>query len=99
MAALHIIHTPGAHSAALSNCLRGATPGDAVLLIGNGVLCGVAAIFARIASRGGELSWYALADDIATRGIGDRVAESIRQIDDGAFVDLVAAHQPIVSWS
>ncbi len=99
MATLHIFHIPDVGGAALSNCLRCASPGDSVLLIGNGVLCAVSSVFAHTPSHGKDLSWYALADDIATRGIGDRIAEQIRQIDDGAFVDLVAAHQPIVSWS
>ena len=99
MATLHIVNSPPDHGAALSHCLRAATQGDTVLLIGNGVLCAVSAVFARAAPGATELSWYALSDDIESRGIANHIAASIRQVDDGVFVDLVATHQPIVSWS
>jgi tRNA 2-thiouridine synthesizing protein B len=99
MATLHLIGAPPDGSAALSNCLRAATPGDAVLLIGNGVLCAIATAFTRATARTAGLSWYVLSEDVASRGIGNLIATSVRQVDDAAFVDLVAMHQPIVSWS
>ena len=99
MSTLHLINAPGGDSTALANCLRAALDGDTVLLIGNGVFCAVAATFTRVRTRKRQLSWCALSDDIASRGIGLDIAASVRQIDDAAFVDLVATHQPIVSWS
>jgi tRNA 2-thiouridine synthesizing protein B len=99
MATLHLINAPLDDSAALSNCLRAARGGDTVLLIGNGVFCAVADAFARIRTGRTELSWCALSEDVASRGIGEWIAPSIRLIDDETFVDLVSQHQPVVSWS
>ncbi len=70
-----------------------------MLLLGNGVFCAVAATFARLRAGKARLTWYALSDDVIARGIGHHLSASVKLIDDGAFVDLVAAHQPIVSWS
>jgi sulfur relay protein TusB/DsrH len=97
MASLHIINTSPGGGAALSNCLRAARPGDTVVLIGDGVLCANRAALTHRNVR--DLSWCALADDVEARGIGHLVAAFVRQIDDGTFVDLTVAHQPIVSWS
>jgi sulfur relay protein TusB/DsrH len=99
MATLHIVNTSTPGTGALTNCLHAASPGDAVLLIGNGVYVAVAATFARHRPKHGGLSWFALAADVRARGMADRLATDVAQIDDEAFVDLVAAHRPIVSWS
>jgi tRNA 2-thiouridine synthesizing protein B len=99
MATLHLINTPADDGAALSNCLRAAWGGDTVLLIGNGVFCAVADTFARIRVGKTELSWCALSEDVASRGIGERIAPAIRLVDDATFVALVAQHKPVVSWS
>jgi len=97
MGALHIVASASDGGAALQNCLRVAAHGDAIVLIGNGVYCGATASFDRIAKRSG-VAWYALVADIVRRGIAAELGPVIA-IDDGAFVDLVTAHRPIVSWS
>jgi tRNA 2-thiouridine synthesizing protein B len=99
MAALHLIATSPDASAAAQNCLRTAAPDDAVVLLGNGVYCAVAHAFSRIAKRSATTNWYALAADVAQRGIGDDLGDLIVPIDDAEFVDLVTTHQPIVTWS
>jgi tRNA 2-thiouridine synthesizing protein B len=99
MATLHLINAPADDGAALSNCLRAARGGDTVLLIGNGVFCAVADTFARIRVGKTELSWCALSHDVASRAIGERIAPAVRLVDDETFVDLVAQHKPVVSWS
>lgn len=99
MATLHIISASTDRRAAVENCLHAASAGDTVLLIGNGVFWAVAAAFEREESRIGGTSWCALVPDVVSRGIGALVSEKVQQIDDGAFVDLVASHHPIVSWS
>lgn len=98
MATLHIINSPP-DSGALARCLYAATPGDTVLLIGNGVYCAAAAGFERHRSRGRELAWRTLAEDVLARSLTDRLASDVSLVDDGEFVDLVVAHHPIVSWS
>ncbi len=45
MATLHIINASSERRAALDNCLRAASPGDTVLLVGNGVFWAVASMF------------------------------------------------------
>ena len=99
MATLHIINASSDRRVALRNCLQGASPGDTVLLIGNGVFWSVTAIFDREGSHADGISWCALMPDVVARGIGEYVSAKVQQIEDGAFVDLVASHYPIVSWS
>lgn len=99
MSTLHIVAASTASSTALARCLYAAAPGDAVLLIGNGVYCAVAAEFVRHQARGKHITWFALAADLDQRAIGNRLPDSVQRIDDAGFVDLVVAHQPVVSWS
>lgn len=99
MSTLHIVAASTANSAALARCLRAAAPGDALLLMGNGVYSAIATDFPRHQARGKQISWFALAADLERRAIGDRLPDSVQRVDDAGFVDLVVAHQPIVSWS
>jgi sulfur relay protein TusB/DsrH len=99
MAALHIVNSSSERRAALDNCLRAASRGDTILLIGNGVYWAVASTFTGIAKRASDTVWCALAPDAKSRGIGDLLSAKVQQIDDGAFVDLVASHHPVASWS
>ena len=99
MATLHIVNASSERRAALDNCLRAASAGDAVLLVGNGVFWAVEPVFARISKRAAGTSCFALSTDIASRGIGHLLTDQVQQIDDGAFVDLVESHHPVVSWS
>lgn len=99
MASLHIINASSERRAALDNCLRAASPGDTILLVGNGVFWAVASMFEGIVKRTSGVTCVALSADVASRGIGHLVTRAIQQVDDAAFVDLVVAHHPIVSWS
>ena len=99
MSTLHIVAASTANSTALARCLQVAAPGDALLLIGNGVYCAIAADFPRHQTRGKEITWFALAADLEQRAIDERLPDSVQRIDDAGFVDLVVAHQPVVSWS
>lgn len=99
MASLHIVNASSERRAALDNCLRAASSGDTVLLVGNGVFWAVASIFKGVAKRASNVTCVALATDVSSRGIGHLVTTAVQQVDDAAFVDLVAAHHPIVSWS
>jgi len=98
MATLHIVNA-SSERAALDNCLRVSSRGDAILLVGNGVYWAVESAFARIAKRAMGASCFALSADVAARGIAHLLTDQVQQIDDGAFVDLVASHHPVVSWS
>jgi len=99
MATLHLINAAPHSRSALRQCLYAASDGDTVLLIENGVFCAVAPTFEQNVSKATGLNWCALVNDVQARGIDTRLAPSIVLVDDHAFVDLVASHQPIVSWS
>jgi sulfur relay protein TusB/DsrH len=98
MPTLHIVNG-SADSGALARCLYAASNGDTVLLIGNGAYLADVAVFGKFRSKGSAFAWYVLADDVRTRNLADRVASDVGLVDDDGFVDLVVAHQPIVSWS
>jgi len=98
MATLHIVNGSPA-SGALARCLYAASAGDTVLLIGSGIYSADAIAFERVRSKGHSLAWCVLADDVRSRSQMDRLAAGIALIEDDGFVDLVVAHQPIVSWS
>jgi tRNA 2-thiouridine synthesizing protein B len=85
MAALHLIH----HPAALPACLRAADGDDALLLLHGGVYAAVASL---------DRAVYVLEADARARGLLDRLSGDATVVDDHRFVELAAAHQPVVSW-
>ena len=97
MATLHIINDSS--GGAVARCLYVASTGDAVLLIGNGIYLADAATFVKFRAKARGFNWCVLADDARARNLEHRLASDVALIDDDGFVDLVVAHQPIVSWS
>lgn len=87
MAALHLI----VRATALASCLEAADPADSVLLLQDGVYAAV-----RLPALANAM--YALEPDAVARGLVPRLAEGVTLASDMDFVDLVAAHQPIVTW-
>ena len=79
------------HSGALASCLDIAGAADTVLLIEDGVYGAT-----RTHDWNGHLA--ALEPDLRARGLLNRLAPGITVVDDAGFVDLVVAHQPIVTW-
>ncbi|WP_434101696.1 sulfurtransferase complex subunit TusB [Methylocaldum gracile] len=101
MAVLHIVSRSPRESRALEDCLVRAGEGDAVLLIENGVYAAVKGgdIEAVLTSAIGRVRFYALGPDLDARGVEtSEVAETIRIVDYGGFVDLTADYRPIQSW-
>jgi tRNA 2-thiouridine synthesizing protein B len=77
---------------ALESCLATADPAaDTVLLIEDGVYGAT-----RAQDWSGTLA--ALEPDLRARGLLNRLSPRITVVDDAGFVDLVVAHQPIVTW-
>ncbi len=71
-----------------------------ILLIEDGVLCAVRgspseALVRELLSLGAEL--HALEDDLAARGLSGRLAQGVRGVGYGGFVELVERHE-VVNW-
>jgi len=85
MTTLHLIFS----AEGLQSCLGIIQPEDALLLIEDGVY----AVLGDSATR-----LHAIEDDLVARGLQDLHADNVQRIDYSGMVELVARHQPIVSW-
>jgi tRNA 2-thiouridine synthesizing protein B len=95
---LHIINkSPFSHST-LRDCLRICDRGAAIILIEDGVYAAAAGTeWAKILVARCE-KIYALAPDIAARGLRGNIADEIKSIDYADFVQLCCEHATIQSW-
>lgn len=84
MAVLHLLANP----AAADTCLAAAAPGDAVLLLGDGVFAA-----AQLTT---EMRVGALQEDATLRGERLHRAEALSDAD---FVDWVVGHDHSVTWT
>lgn len=93
---LHIVNK----TAALAGCLRMARPGDALLLVEDGVFAAttVPAAASGLAAAAGTLAIHVLQPDAAARGMAGRLIDGVRPVDYAGFVDLVAEHPNNQSW-
>ena len=97
---LHTVNKSPFENKALESCLRYARKGSAVLLIEDGVYAAArgTAVSKSIEAAMKEVSIYALAPDVAARGMQNRVMDGVRLVDYGGFVDLVVEHNAVQSW-
>jgi tRNA 2-thiouridine synthesizing protein B len=97
---LHIVNKSHQQTSALASCLRLAQDGAALLLTEDAVYAATRAGAASsgIAAARARLKVYALAPDLAARGVAAQVAEGITLVDYSGFVDLVAEHANNQSW-
>ncbi|MBP1149023.1 sulfurtransferase complex subunit TusB [Methylocaldum sp. RMAD-M] len=101
MAVLHLVNRSPQESRALEDCLARAGKGDAVLLIENAVYAAVKGgdSEAVLKSAMGRVRFYALGPDLDARGVEtSEVAETIRIVDYGGFVDLTVESRLVQSW-
>ncbi len=102
MPVLHLVSRSPHGSDALRACLARALPGAAVLLIEDGVygaLAGGEPASGLERARVSGVELYALAPDLAARGIGrDAMLEGVRVVDHEGFVSLVVRYPGVVSW-
>ena len=101
MSTLHTVNKSPFRTATLLQCVRRCQPGDAVLLIEDGVYGAIAgtdlATAVKAASDG--VAIHVLDGDLRARGIDEsKVPADVRRVDYGGFVDLVAEHDRTVSW-
>ena len=98
---LHTVNKSPFEKSTFRSCLDHVKPGDAVLLIEDGVYAATKGTVAAdyIAARNGDLSLYVLGADLAARGISNSVLiEGISVVDYGGFVDLVTEHDVSQAW-
>lgn len=95
MAILHTVNKSRADSHCLDDCLACCAPGDAVLLIEDGVYNAAMATGTGVAD---TVQLYALQADLETRGLLTRVDKRVGVIDDSMFVRLACEYDKVVSW-
>ncbi|MDP1930664.1 MAG: sulfurtransferase complex subunit TusB [Gammaproteobacteria bacterium] len=106
MTTLHTVNKFSLTSSALDSCLRVALPGDAILLMEDGVYNAVGASLAsddagiNVETRStASIGIYALKEDLQARGIAhDSLPSSIEPVSYADFVTLVCTHHKTVSW-
>jgi tRNA 2-thiouridine synthesizing protein B len=101
MSTLHTVNKSPFERNALQSCAGHLMPGDAVLMIEDGVLGArrgtAASAIVKAAIESGAV--YALAPDLSARGVApEDVVEGVTLVDYGGFVDLVAQHARTVAW-
>jgi tRNA 2-thiouridine synthesizing protein B len=96
---LHILNKSPLQTGTLDTVLRLAGSG-ALLLIEDGVYAATQGNAAedRLRQAMGRLRVYALAPDLAARGMADRLIDGVTTVDYDGFVDLVVEHPNSQSW-
>ena len=97
MTTLHLVARSPARSDALEACLRSMAPGDALLLIEDGVYAALAALPDPPALPG-DGACHALEEDVRARGLSERLRSGVTLVDYSGFVELVTAHERTLSW-
>lgn len=101
MSTLHTVNKSPFATQALISCLNHAKPGDAVLMIEDGVYGGLGGtgLTDIVAEFGKSVSLYALSPDLSARGIAaDRLLDGVEGVDYAGFVDLVTKHGRSQAW-
>ncbi len=96
---LHILNKSPLQTGTLDTVLRLAASG-ALLLIEDAVYAATAGNAAepKLRQAMAKLKVYALAPDLAARGVADRLIDGVTAVDYDGFVDLVVEHPNSQSW-
>jgi len=92
---LHTVNKSPTQHRGLATCLEFVSPGDAIVLLEDGVYAAVTAIEGLPAGT----QVYAVRADIDARGLADRVAKSVLVIDYAGFVALCIRFSLFRNWS
>lgn len=93
---LHLLNRSPASSRVHCDALRAMDESDYLLLIEDGVYGAMSPLAEQFASVSGRL--FALREDLASRGLEGRSAESVSVIDMEGFVRLTEETERTVSW-
>jgi tRNA 2-thiouridine synthesizing protein B len=97
---LHTVNKSPMRDDAMRQCLSVAAPGSTVLLLEDGVYGALrGASFARAITEAlDRLRVFALAPDVAARGLDTRLVEGVELVDFNGFVRLATECDAVVSW-
>ena len=101
MSTLHTVNKSPFGNGAFLSCLKHCKPGDAVLLIEDGVYGAIegSAVAAEVKAELDEVALYVLDGDAKARGIdAGRMLGDATTVGYDGFVDLVAEHDRTQSW-
>lgn len=97
---LHIVNKSPFQTSTLETCLRIAQPGNALLLIEDGVYAATVGSAAEAALRQAcsALKVYVLQPDLEARGMTAKLLDGVTPVDYGGFVDLTVQYHSSHSW-
>ena len=97
---LHIVNKSPFQTSTLDTCLRMAQPGQALLLIEDGIYAATvgSATEARVRQACATMKVYALQPDMDARGVTAKLIDGVTLVDYGGFVDLTVEHSTSHSW-
>jgi len=97
---LHVINRHDGKGAMLDRCIQIVEKASAILLIENGVYCGVKTQLMTLDRElFDDVGLYVLTPDLEARGIAvESCYDFIQFIDYDGFVQLVAENNPVRSW-
>jgi tRNA 2-thiouridine synthesizing protein B len=100
MATLHTVNKSPFETGALLSCLNHCKPGDAVVLIEDGVYgaLGASSVADPVRAATSDVAVFALDGDVKARGIGGKLIDEVETVDYGGFVDLVVEYDRTLAW-
>ncbi len=97
MAILHLLNKSPYETTSLDTCVGYVGEGDALLLIEDAVYAAIAG--GKAAAKLSGLDVAVLGPDLAARGIGeDKLADGVKVVGYGEFVDLTVEKDKVQSW-
>ena len=100
MSTLHTVNKSPYERVAAATAFAHVLPGDAVLMIEDGVLgARKGGAFAKRIGEAQDVAVYALKPDLDARGLKpDQLADGVQIVGYDGFVDLAAAHARVCAW-
>jgi tRNA 2-thiouridine synthesizing protein B len=101
MSTLHTVNKSPFERSAFISALNHLRPGDALLMMEDGVVGArkASAFAALLETAAKSCSIYVLRPDLAARGIGENsLIATVKLVDYAGFVDLVTAHRRTQAW-
>ena len=101
MAMLHTVNKSPFERNTLQACLDHMTPGQAILMIEDGVFGALKGtdFSDKVEATGKTSAIYVLAPDLAARGMSeDKLIDGVKTVDYAGFVDLVTEFENVQAW-